>query len=335
MDGTTRHLTRRLLINNHVAARIQTELGEDINQAERDMMTSLRQYSATDVLVGQQWEYAGHFKFEDNIAVRMAHYAVIRQDALDNLEKAVNSGEGRRFAQTYLKVTNGLATTIETIDDQCEKNGLIYWQIMDIGHCFRRFYSDLSDALKLPDSKTEFEVKDKSGLKALILEDDDSQRFNQVDLVNRHSVFETDDTLCFATPEGIETQIMNPQIGIFLIDVQNGLDATAGIRVAKDVLIQRLTNKEMMELPKTKIVVWSSSAKAIHDTSDYFETVIGHLPEDQQSYLGYSVNGLHKYPLGEYRSDRVVVRLDIRNKDLNYYNSEVERHVNFGIVSLF
>jgi hypothetical protein len=112
----------------------------------------------------------------------------------------------------------------------------------------------------------------------------------------------------------------NPEVTMFLLDIQNGQDKTAGIRLAESLLRQRLdsfdSHADDENSPKTKIIVWSTSDTSARQATDQLGDFLKQLPGEQlelihaESHFGRILRG--------YRI-RSPIELEVRLKVLDRY----------------
>ena len=136
----------------------------------------------------------------------------------------------------------------------------------------------------------------KNGRRDVILEDDKEQATLWQEAVNRFTAFATDFSDVFPTAEGIDEQIEDLTVGLFLIDIQNGNDETLGIRVAEKILRRRLqlaveANHDERH-PKTHIVVWTSSTEHLALAEDrFYKLVEGKDALEGAKEISYDIGG--------------------------------------------
>jgi len=320
LSGYARGLTRRLLVNNHIAARMGIELGDNFTPEEAEMLEALKKYYQVNALVGQHWDdLAKRYPLSEEISVAMAYKSAEGWDALGALQQHVKAGNGSRFVEIWQQVTDKLNSTMH---DTANGSAIKVWQGVDIGHGFESFKTHaLYNAFLISGlRKREFGAQEKTGLKAVVLEDDADQQAAWREMVENHSSLIAPDESSYTTPEGIEDRYLDPTISMFLLDIQNGDDAIAGIRIAEQVLFRRLeyswyyqgTDKQ---LPNTKIIVWSTSPDAVKAANSHFRELIEYLPDRLKDHLGYSVGGS-----GRSLGNEDPVYLEVRNKRWHEYS---------------
>ena len=147
------------------------------------------------------------------------------------------------------------------------------WIGTDIPHGFgSTFPYQLSDLFmsKRPDVKPV-----KNGRLAIVLEDDTHQRERYGALVNEYTPL-TVSALC-TRPGELDRWIEDPQVGMFLLDIQNFDETRAGIVAAEDILRRRFAQLSSLGSDQTErlsIVVWSSSREAEEDAEQTLKKVI-------------------------------------------------------------
>jgi hypothetical protein len=311
MPYPVRGLVRRMITGNIIMGQLRQEMGDGISEADEQALTALGRFYVADALSGQHWD---DFLKKDetgsleDISTAMAMLSSERMTVLGQLERLTSSGEAQRVAEAYVSVGERLNKLINHMSSAHEVG---FWQRQDTGHCFEAFKDrDLYRALNLMEDSTwmlTFGETDKSGRKAIILEDDDVQReaFRQV--VNENTPFVIDDASCFATPEEIQESLDDPEVGLFVLDIQNGEDKTAGIRIAEALVAaisQRQAEGSDDKPPKVKIILWSASSQAFREAQEYFEQRIDALSGGTMSRQGSD----------SFRSGLNTLILDVRLK---------------------
>jgi hypothetical protein len=312
IPGHVRQLTRRLLVGNHIVARMERALGEDTTPEEEILLETLRRYYALDNLHGQQWE-AKDLNLSEDSQVEIARYSAEQLAIIAQLQQEADDVSGQRFKEVWVRETNDLNDITESAN---RNSNMGQWQLVDVGHAFQGFLTfDLQEAFRY--GLYEWERVDlrpqKSGLKAAILEDDDAQRALWRETVQNSTSFTTQDNLTFASPQGLDDIIDDPTIGLFVLDIQNADDPTAGIRVGEEVIRRRRylemgTDDSSGKPRKTKVIIWSASLEAVELADAHFR----HLIEASMPDVSYTIGG-------NMRDGASDVAIDIRRKTWHTY----------------
>lgn len=315
LPWNVRRLTRRLLVGSHITARIDQVLGGSKTPEEEGMLSALQRYYTLDNLHGQHWE-EGLVLSEDS-QVQVAYYSAEQMATLLRLQKAADDESGQRFKQVWWQEAKNLKAIVEAVDNESDVS---QWQLTDIGHAFEGFTTfDLMRAFRQGMYSSEARrhadfQPEKSGLRAVILEDDAAQRMIWKETVENSTSFTTEDALTFASPEGIEKVIDDPTVGLFLLDIQNGEDMTAGIRIGEEVLRRRqqlLSQEDAQgDRPKTKIIIWSASADAVEQANAHFKQL---MEDEPMPGVSYSIGGLMNGSSGD------SIEIEVRPKTFHTY----------------
>lgn len=312
IPGHVRQLARRLLVGNHIVARMERALGESATPEEEVLLGTLRRYYALDNLHGQQWE-AKDLNLSEDSQVEIARYSAEQLRVVAKLQQETDKDSGQRFKEVWVRETNDLNDITESAN---RNSNMRQWQLVDVGHAFQGFLTfDLQKAFRY--GLYEWERVDlrpqKSGLKAAILEDDDAQRALWRETVQNSTSFTTQDNLTFASPEGLDDVIDDPTIGLFVLDIQNADDSIAGIRIGEEVIRRRRyleigTDASSGKPRKTKVIIWSASSEAVQQASTHFRGLI----EDSMPDISYSIGG-------NMRDGASAVTVDVRRKTWHTY----------------
>lgn len=198
------------------------------------------------------------------------------------------------FIDVWQRVTRQLDEYIEQV---AERGAPIkQWQLRDVGHCFENFRDEgLLQAFRLDIYARQLAegadyLPQKNGLKAVLFEDDHVQRARWRQAVNAHTPYTVPEELALPTEEGLEAIIDDPEIGLFIIDIQNGNDVTAGIRWGEQVLRRRFASAERSaDVVPTNIVVWSASIEAVQAAEAHFAPIVKQLEDTGAAGISYSV----------------------------------------------
>lgn len=281
MPHPARALVRRMIIGNVMMDQIQRELGETTEE-EAAALQALQQFYIADAMSGQQWDDLIKRYPDENLedlSVAMAKFSADQLSALGKLQKLILSGNATRVGEAWQTVREKLQEKIEAVH---KESGLSFWQLQDIGHCFSGFGDwDLQrafDTTGQTDRLFEFGEEHKTGLKAFVLEDDLEQQARCVQVIESHTSYATSEELTFTRIEEVKESFEDPEIGLFVIDIQNGEDKTAGIRLAKQVLdmvMERSSEEDApSEMPRIKIILWSASVQAVMEANNFFKELI-------------------------------------------------------------
>ena len=324
MPHLARRLTRRVLVGNYMISKIRSELGNTLNEDSAAMLEAFSDYTAADALSGQHWnDAAKHFGWSDEHSVVIGLLSVQKLHALGIMQQLVKDGRGNKFIDTYKAARDGLRRTIIDVDSTAHRTGLGTWAGEDIGHCFRNFSDwDINRVIGEGDLiERDFNPAEKTGGKIVILEDDERQMAAWQQVFEEHSVFEVSPSHCFTSPEGIEAHFADPDASLFLLDIQNGQDETAGIRVAGELFRKRLTILAEAPDPRLlkplKIVVWSSS----HAATQAAHRQLSALWKDRElnpegsDYVGY-LGGGSAFTSGAHRITIEVKQKELHPRDL-------------------
>lgn len=274
LSGRERPLTRRVIVNNFIYDSVAEQVGPDLNDDEQTVLTELRKVLNAEALVGQQWTDR---PITESTQKKISMHGLGMLESLGAVQKLIQSDKGTKVADAWWEVSQ---TLTDRLDNAVKDSPIRSWQSEDIGHCFNGFISyDLMAAFQkgMYESRGPEINPKKDGSKAVILEDDPEQMDAWVGAVTRHTPQTIDGELCFTSPEGVLEAAEDMNSRLFLIDIQNGTDNTAGIRIGEDILNKRLQHvdnldvKEIKKLELTKIVVWTASQELYAIASDYFK----------------------------------------------------------------
>lgn len=326
MPSTTRQLVRRLIVNNTIAASVEQRVGPDRDADTETMLTALRQYLNADTLEGQQWtDYAKVHGLAEHHAVAMGMQSVERLAALKTIQTLMREDCGTAVFEAWRATVSDLDDRINEVDSA---SSLGIWKSVDIGHGFAGFSHDiLRETFNMRTScyAHEYASPLKTGGMAVILEDNNDQRAAWRGVIDTYTVYTTYDDLCFAEPTGVAELADNPEVGLFLIDIQNGDDESAGIRVGTEIfdrLVDRLRKRpgDIADMPVATLRVWSASAAAVEAATAHFGARLESLEEPVRSYLSYWLGGNGRH------SSRARIHLEVRLK-----RWDEQSDVQFGI----
>ncbi len=308
-----RQLSRGLLMGNHIVARMDHILGDSKTSEEAEMLQLILSSYQTEALSGYQWHEG--VTLAEATQIQVAKHSAEHVETLARIQRYVDNGSGRRVVEAWSTVTADLNDQMDRVS---ESDAGEQWRQKDRGHCFQNFKTlDLTKAFRLDVYGMYPELGDfqqeKKGQTAVILEDDAEQRRTWVEAVDRYSPFAANEALAFASPSDMEGIVEDPNVGLFLLDIQNGQDETAGIRMAAQVLQRRfeLNNESEAQSYPTKIVVWSASAEALKHAERELIPLIESLREINPMISYRTVEG------GGPSSSSNPISLNIRPKNLN------------------
>ena len=311
-----RSLTRRFVVGNFIAAKVAEELGPDMTEASTAMLAALRQYYRADALGEHTWGNLIRTRgMGEESAKKVALLSIEEMKALAALQQLALSGEGNAFIGAYQNTVHGLKELME----DTTKLRLYPWQSIDIGHGFENFQDHaVSEALFLGDRHMEraFHSPEKNGQRAVILEDDPRQMTAWQTVLDKHSAFTVEPEDCFVSPDGLIELADDPSVGVFLLDIQNGEDQTAGIRLGEEILRRRLQFANNWpggaeKAPKATIVIWSTSPESVALASAKLKPLL----ESYRPGISFDVPGsgssCHANP----------IRVIVRQKSWQWYGS--------------
>lgn len=313
LPHSARRLVRRAIANNFVAASLESELDSEDPEAIA-LLGSLKRYFALDALEGSHWD--NHIKWhggENALVEKLAYLGAEKLDVLADMQRQAGTEAMKQVSSAWLRVTDRLNSVIDGANNDANIN---IWQLEDIGHCFQSFRNyDLMGLLgrgRFQPYNYEYADPTKDGTKAFILEDDPQQLARWQRVVNEHSAHESPNELCTPDPEVTARHHDDMEISLFLLDTQIGDDEWAGLRAARSLFEARsraaLTANDTETVPKTKIVLWSSSQRHV-------EGAKAALKDLEEMYFG------HTYiRVGETSGSHVVVSLEVRLKTWQPYN---------------
>ena len=323
MPHIARRLTRRVLVGNFMTAAIQKKLADTPDDDSLTMLRAYKDYIATDALSGQQWnDLAKHYQLSEEHSMAMGLLSAKQLNALALMQQIAKDGRGKSFIDSYKAVRDGLRQTIGDAESAGYRIGLATWAGEDIGHCFHNFSDWEIDRLLGEGALTErdFNPAEKTGGKMVILEDDIRQLAAWQQVFGDHSVFEVSQSHSFTSPEGIEELFTDPEVSLFLLDIQNGQDETAGIRVADALVRKRLSILAQVADPSTlkpvRIMVWSSSHAATKAAHQQLSALLNNsqLNPGGSDYVGYSGGGCGT------SSGRHRIIVEVKQKELRAHD---------------
>lgn len=318
LPGYARSLTRRVIAHNTLVANISDRLGPDLDEGEQEVINALRQFLATDALTGA-FDTKFRKGLSEDINSELGLLAVQGLDELGTIRALLDSGRGLRVIDAWKDAKESLSNRVS---EAASTIPVRYWALIDGGHGFQHFAPhELYSVFTLTEGfhRREFGKAPKDGSRALILEDDERQMSAWQRLVEKHTAAKLDSELCFTEPAGVEDYAEDPSISLFLLDIKNGDDTLAGIKVASIVLAKRakilaaVREEERQAMPKTEIILWTSSAELAEKADEYFRPVMDALDEELGIAFGYSL-----YGNGGHGSTANVLSMSIMMKDWHH-----------------
>jgi hypothetical protein len=230
----------------------------------------------------------------------------------------------------FNKFTSGVREVVCEIDSQAPLNEA--FQFTDVGHCFPGYENNIAP-LKEKDADLNRSARKRRGKYAIILEDDASQMQRYADVIgkaSRYSLLMFGLSKCTKPESAVKRARLG--IGLFLIDIENAGNKTAGIIVAKQVIEKilnpwliseiirkaaavlralgnRISENRFRDPKPVKIIVWSSSDELVKKARD---EVIKFCRTN-----GYS--RLVNYPGNEYSPVHPAIELEFRSKARKLY----------------
>lgn len=289
MPHRARGLTRRVLVNNFVAASVEHKLGPDRSVDESLALEALKQFLKLEALEGQHWnDMAKYYEVSGELKQKLTLIGFERFDALRMLQDLTDQGKASRVAEAWHKTQKRLDGIISAFSDLDIRE----WELIDTGHCFQGFYDwELGEAFGTSfHRRREFVSPPKTGGYAVILEDDQAQRELYQRIVEGHTEHITDEGHVTADPSVAESFADDPDVGFYLIDIENGDDKFAGIRIAETIIrnrLEQIMSGEPESVPKTKIQIWSASPELVKVAKDHFEEILGRkvLPPELEDHV--------------------------------------------------
>ncbi|HET9850038.1 MAG TPA: hypothetical protein VFP35_00175 [Candidatus Saccharimonadales bacterium] len=285
LNYKTRQLTRRVIVGNFLMAQTKANAGELKDDDERATLTALGVYFKADALSGQHWnDNAYRHHISEAVIKAASHQKAAKLHALADLQRLLKTPGGARIQQVYGQTTEHLREIIKTEDSAAPFK---YWQKMDIGHTFDNFRAlEMEFTTGRLTNTLETRPKDKG--KAAILEDDEEQMELWRDVLDRHSGYVITKDRLTADPAEIIKMADDPEIRLFLLDIQNGQDTTAGIRAAKAIVEQKLRfyeGKIPEESQRTTVMIWSTSVDLVKTAQDEIDQYLSGLSEDSAKLI--------------------------------------------------
>jgi hypothetical protein len=296
----SRQLLRRFARNNLVLGLTERDLAiaPDAHEADTELLSALRRYYRADVLQGGQWDDR---PLSEPYRVATAMASVDAIAALADIQRITQAGGGSAAIAAFHAAESRIWEALQRTADATQ---LAAWQGTDYGHAFSTFgYMSLGLLLDPKTSRTqEFAHPEKDGSLAAVLEDDADQMKvwrQTVDARTRHAVR---DDFCSADVEqivGLAEHAPGSEqfVSLFLLDIENDGDRTAGIRAAEAIIAKRLQQAQALlddgaEVPQTKVVIWSASPEAVKTAVTRFKEFTRQVKDEYpDAFPLWSING--------------------------------------------
>ena len=278
-----RALTRRAIVGQTVMARMHSEIC-DPDPDESAMLALLEQFYKGSALSGQQW--TTHGSPSEQTMQRISRESTSGFIAANGIRDLLAANKATRVVETWRRLTDdrgddSLNAGVDAADLRAYKDGYSKWALSDVGHCFEGF-RPLNLSLSYPKERLPHHEQriEKDGTIAVIFEDDPEQMELWKGMVGDHSKYVTSSAYCHDNIAGVMAQATNKDVELFVLDIQNGDDDTAGIRIGDELIRIRLgMHNDHPEL-RTTIVVWSNSLSSVAQAISHFEPILESIPSD-------------------------------------------------------
>jgi hypothetical protein len=273
-----------MVTSNYIAARLDARLGSDLSESDQAMLGAIKGYMATGALQNHNWDFVegarfvqGVFSQETRVDMYQASCESMR--CLATMQALLDKKEGLEVMDSWRDIRKELNDLMSELG----RGAASWWQTVDIGHGFEHFGgSDLVLGMVCSKEDFRYELNDlPKTSKAVVLEDDSKQRANCRQMINDMTVYDCPEELAFATPDGIAGLECDPNVGAFILDIQNGEDDLAGVRIAERIITERLAiwqacaaRGEECSLPEVKIIVWSASKNHVDYAAQYLKEIV-------------------------------------------------------------
>ncbi len=319
LPDSARKMTRRLLTLSTLYGIIEQSLvGGAIPPSEDETasLAALKQYFQTEILTGQKWT---DMSLRDDSMARIAALSVEQLHDLATLQTNTRkNNQQNRVGEAWETGYDHLRDLLRAVSHE---DNYYHWAQTDTGHGFDGFTDHhLREVLGRDIFDTEYHefTTTPDGTRVVILEDDpDQMRLFQA-VVKRYLPQTVVPEQQFVSPDGIEATIDDPRNTLFLLDIQNGEDDTAGIRVAEQILRRRyetaqaaIIADDISDLPQTNIIIWSNSQESLRLASAFFKPIVSNL--QGVSYELYGESGARSYSGNKFS-------LTVRPKGFNMYD---------------
>jgi|GEM_PF-4299749 len=272
MSTDTRPLTRHIMTSSLLWSEIQREAIHCTSSAEQAALRAVKEHLACKAVTdafSKHDEYIGELSDADRL--ELAAFSIKELDILGDLQQLARTGEINDVIAAVLGAEHKLYNLFSGLE-----HPQLYWKVIDFGHGFNAFMQH--EFLFATEGEgqgygMEFGQPEKDGTTAVILEDDPRQMEMWEQMVENHTPHTTNNSSRFTEPAGISELALDPQTNLFLLDIENGEDRNAGIRVGTQIVQSILDNiiqtpEELREdLPRKRVVIWSLSPELVKAAS--------------------------------------------------------------------
>jgi hypothetical protein len=285
--------TQDLLICQTQANCVESLKKKFKGEKEGEFIDALARYYRLNIFFNSHWDKMfDWYGVSQEVIDELSREQSERMVTLAKLQELLPLERNKDIAAAHFKNWGELDEQVQQLD---EKSGSKRWMTTDIGHCFKGFGDqDLYIVLTNRDIAHE---PTKNGRLAVILEDDNHQANTWSNVIQKHSPYtlpDGNDGRC-ETPTEIERFLDDDSVGYFLLDIQNGEDLMAGIRVAEDILRRKVLkyvaipeDKRRERGGELKIVVWSNSRQSVQTAKQTLEALVEELDPKRRLISGFS-----------------------------------------------
>lgn len=323
----TRQVVKEAMIANQMVQQMYHLLGDDISEDEETTMNAVKDAFTAEALTGQTWyQLSNRTGVSEEVAKEMALLSAQQIDAFAVIQKMTDEGRAGRVGASYRMSAEYLQNAVEL---RLDYDDYTVFANTDIGHGFKSFtdYQFLGLMGVGGYGNREFAAPKKNGQSAVILEDDDQQRIRWKELINTRTQFQSSDADLYTAPESVLDRQDDPTTGLFLLDIQNGADEFAGVRIGEALLRYKLSEWKASgyssDFPEVTIRIWSTSPEHVRMADEHFKKLIGE--HNSSDSLDYAIEDASKisfsFAVGGSRSNGASpITLDIRDKLWNVYD---------------
>ena len=283
-----RQLLRRVIVGNVLSNELERRFPNP-TESEATALQAFRQYFAADALSGDHWDrlvVSAEQSSIGTISDALLKHSAERLEALATISSLHTTAGARKVFTAWKRLTHRLADREDIFDEQ-----LGLWQQQDVGHSFGGFVEIELDSVLERNTRLTFSEAEKSGPRALILEDDPVQAAHIRQMISAHTPYAVEPRLLFRMPGELADAVDDPTIGLFVLDIQNDEDPIAGIRIAHRIL-QEIARRVAAgtNVPPVRIILWTMSHQAAADADTYFRELTETPPFEYalQDYDGIS-----------------------------------------------
>lgn len=294
LPSSVRHPAQELLVHHSYMSFVQEQRQAAEGKSEpTEMHDALLQFLKFGIFSNSHWQrlsnYEGSSETMNAELVEMhVQYKQIERRMMDIVQR--DSAQAQ-VVQTFLDYAEGLYERIAAVHEQ---HGCYALQQTDIGHGFRTGFLNDCDEIIHPDSHA-YRYRKKDGSMAAILEDDQTQMSNWKNLIQDHSTYSLPDDgrNVFETPSADLLELSNdPNVRLFLIDIQNRDDDTAGISVAEELLGKLMDayrqqggqgKRDRVERQEQRtVIVWSTSPELKRLADQHLKAFCSRVDSDEK-----------------------------------------------------